>query len=90
MEGKIVAAIDGTQILNSKKKKCDKCLTVNRRGSERYKHNSAVMSLIGKAPNLAIDFEMYKSKAHDNVKDEGEFTAAIRLLNKVVDGFLEN
>lgn len=36
LEGNIVAAIDGTQILDSKKKKCEKCLTASRRGVKHY------------------------------------------------------
>jgi len=32
IEGRVVAAIDGTQILDSKKKKCSSCLTMNKRG----------------------------------------------------------
>ncbi len=84
MDGNVVAAIDGSQILDSKKKKCDQCLTMNKRGIAHYTHNAAVMSIIGNAPNIALDFEMYKAKINVDEKDEGEFTAALRLLNRVV------
>lgn len=81
----VIAAIDGTQILDSKKKKCENCLTMNRRGVAHYTHNAAVMSTIGNTANIALDFEMYKAKKNEEEKDEGEFTAALRLLNRVVE-----
>jgi len=84
IDGHRVAAIDGTQILDSKKKKCSSCLTMNKRGVAHYTHNAAVMSFIGNVPNIALDFEMYKAKKNDEEKDEGEFTASLRLLNRVV------
>ena len=80
----VIAAIDGTQILDSKKKKCESCLTMNKRGVPHYTHNAAVMSTIGNNPNIALDFEMYRAKKNEEEKDEGEFTAALRLLNRVV------
>ncbi|MBN2835611.1 MAG: hypothetical protein JXR48_11680 [Candidatus Delongbacteria bacterium] len=82
IEGRVVAAIDGTQILDSKKKKCSSCLTMNKRGVAHYTHNAAVMSFIGNEPNIALDFEMYKAKTSEDEKDEGEFTAALKLLNR--------
>ena len=48
----VIAAIDGTQILDSKKKKCESCLTMNKRGVAHYTHNAAVMSTIGNVPNM--------------------------------------
>jgi len=42
------------------------------------------MSFIGNEPNVALDFEMYKVKTSEDEKDEGEFTAALKLLNRVV------
>ena len=83
----IIAAIDGTQILDSKKKKCESCLTMNKRGVAHYTHNAAVMSTIGNTPNIALDFEMYRAKKNEEERDEGEFTAAIRLLNRVVEEY---
>jgi len=80
----IIAAIDGTQILDSTKKKCENCLTMNKRGIAHYTHNAAVMSTIGNTPSIALDFEMYRAKKNEKEKDEGEFTAAMRLLNRVV------
>jgi len=85
IDGRVVAAIDGTQILDSKKKKCSGCSTMNKRGVEHYTHNAAVVSFIGNVPNVALDFEMYKAKDNEDKKDEGEFTAALRLLNRVVE-----
>ncbi len=38
IEDRVVAGIDGTQILDSKKKKCSSCLTMNKRGVEHYIH----------------------------------------------------
>ena len=80
----VIAAIDGTQILDSIKKKCEHCLSMNKRGVAHYTHNAAVMSTIGNDPNIALDFEMYRAKINEDEKDEGEFTAALRLLNRVV------
>lgn len=84
IEGQVAVAIDGTQILDSKKKKCRSCLTMNKRGVSHYTHNATVLSFIGNVPNIVIDFEMYKAKDNDEEKDEGEFTSALRLLNRVV------
>jgi len=57
---------------------------MNKRGVAHYTHNAAVMSTIGNDPNIALDFEMYRAKINEDEKDEGEFTAALRLLNRVV------
>lgn len=69
LEGYTVAAKDGTQILDSKKKKCSSCLTMNKRSVAHYTHNAAVMSIIGNAPNIALDFEMYRAKMNEEEKD---------------------
>jgi hypothetical protein len=41
------------------------------------------MSLVGEAPNLVLDFEMYNPKVDSHSKDEGEINAAKRLLSRV-------
>lgn len=81
----VIAVIDGTQILDSKKKKCENCLTMNKLGIAHYTHNAVVMSTIGNDPNIALDFEMCKVKTCYEEKDEGELTAAFIHFNTVVD-----
>jgi len=43
------------------------------------------MSLVGKVPNLVLDYEMYNPKVDSQSKDEGELNVAKRLLSRVVD-----
>lgn len=83
IDGYTVAAIDGTKVFGSNKKCCEKCLTTFIKGKQHYYHNCAVMSLVGEAPNLVLDFEMYNPKVDSSNKNEGEINAAKRLLSRV-------
>ena len=68
IDGFTVAAIDGTKMFGSNKKCCEKCLTTYVKGNPHYYHSGAVMSLVGNAPNLVLDFEMYNPKV-DSTRD---------------------
>ena len=81
IDGYVVAAIDGSQILSSKKKSCINCLKNN-----DYNHHSCVvMSTIGDNPRLIIGFEMYRPGLDAGTKDEGEITTAKRLVTNVFE-----
>ena len=92
IDGFTVAAIDGTKLFGSNKKCCEKCLTTYVKSNPHYYHNTAVMSLVGGAPNLVLDFEMYNPKVDSTSKDEGELNVAKRLLSRVISthkGFVD-
>ncbi len=74
-----VAAIDGTKFFGSNKKSCEKCL----KNSNHHYHSGVVMSLIGDAPRLVVDFEMINPSKDSSIKDEGELTASKRLISRV-------
>jgi len=76
--------IDGTKLFGSNKKCCEKCLTTYIKNKPHYYHSGAVMSLVGDAPNLVLDFEMYNPKVDSYSKDEEEINVAKRLLSRVV------
>lgn len=81
VDGYVVAAIDGSQVSSSKKKFCINCLKSN-----GHNHHSCVaMSTVGDNPRLVIGFEMYRPKLDAGTKDEGEITAAKRLVTSVFE-----
>ena len=84
IDGYIVAAIDGTKIFGSKKKNCSKCLSLEINSKMHYYHSAAVMSLVGSAHNLVLDYEMYNCKIDSSKKDEGELNVSKRLLSRVI------
>jgi predicted transposase YbfD/YdcC len=79
ISGHRVVAIDGTKFFGSNKKSCDKCL----KNSNHHYHSGAVISLIGDAPRLVVDFEMINPSKDSSIKDEGELTASKRLISRV-------
>jgi len=83
IDGYTVAAIDGIKVFGSNKKCCEKCLATFIKDKPHYYHSGAIMSMVGEAPNLVLDFEMYNPKVDSHNKDEGEINAAKRLLSKV-------
>ena len=92
IDGYVVAAMDGTKIFGSSKKKCDKCLTYEINDKRYNYHNAVVMSLIGNTVKLVLDYEMYNGRLDSHSKNEGELSVAKRLLTKVVckhNGFLD-
>jgi hypothetical protein len=82
--GYVVAAIDGTQTFNSDKKSCENCLIAFKKGKQEKRnfHSSVVLSTIGEGAKLIIDFEQYKPGEDTATKDEGELTAAKRLITR--------
>jgi hypothetical protein len=85
IDGLVVVAVDGTQTFNSDKKSCENCLTAIKKGKKEQRnfHSSVVLSTIGEGPKLVIDFEQYKPGEDNALKDEGELTAAKRLIKRV-------
>jgi predicted transposase YbfD/YdcC len=84
IDGKTVAAIDGTNLFNTRKPSCDDCIRRNGYGKVYYAHSCTVMSLIGESTNLVIDYEKRKHRKEANDTGEGELISAKRLLNKAV------
>ena len=80
IDGYTIAAIDGTKLFGISKKCCEKCLTTYVKRNPHYYHSGAVMSLVGNAPNLVLNFEMYNPKVDSTSKDEGELNVTKRLL----------
>lgn len=91
IDGHVVAAIDGTQTFNSDKKSCENCLSAFKKGKneKRNSHSSVVLSTVGEGSKLVIDFEQYKPGEDKAVKDEGELTAAKRLVKRVSENHRE-
>jgi hypothetical protein len=85
IERLVVAAIDGTQTFNSDKKSCEHCLKAFKKGKreERNFHSSVAISTIGNGAKVVLDFEPYRAGEDEAKKDEGELTAAKRLIKRV-------
>jgi len=76
IDGYTVAAIDGTKFFGSNKKSCPECLS----SKEPHYHSGVVMSTIGDKPRVVLGFEMMRPDRDSTNKDEGELTAAKRLI----------
>lgn len=86
IDGLVVCAIDGTQTFNSEKKKCGNCLTTIKNAKNEYRnhHSSVVISTVGNAGvKLVVDFEPYRPLVDKPSKNEGELTAAKRLIKRI-------
>jgi hypothetical protein len=85
IDGLVVTGIDGTQTFNSDKKNCEHCLKSFKKGKveQRNFHSSVVISTIGQGPKIVVDFEPYRANIDKSKKDEGELTAAKRLIKRV-------
>lgn len=85
IDGYVVTAIDGTQTFNSDKKSCKTCLKANKKGKteQRNFHSSVVLSTIGQGVKLVVDYEQLRPGEDQATKDEGELTAAKRLIKSV-------
>jgi len=81
IDGYTVAAVDGTKLFGSNKKSCPECL----RNKGHNSHSCVAMAIVGNAPKLVVGFEMYKPKEDAFKKDEGEITAAKRLVTSVFE-----
>jgi DDE family transposase len=85
------AALDGWEPISSRYRHCEKCservLTDGKRQVVEYFHRYVVCLLLGQREELVLGFESIENAAHRPVQasdlDEGEQTAAIRLLHKL-------
>lgn len=83
-----VAAVDGVELFQSTKKCCNNCLSrVQRDGSTHYFHRAVVCATVGSDPHIILGEEMLEPKKDSSNKDEGETTAAKRLINKLYKKF---
>jgi len=88
IDGLKVVAIDGTELFESTKKCCDKCLTRNdKNGTKHYFHTSIVCATVGSDPHIIIGQEMLEPKKDSPDKNEGEITGAKRLIKKIYKEF---
>lgn len=78
--GRLVAALDGTELFASRSRCCPECLerTVTVRGEPvtEYYHRAVVCELVGVRPRVILGLELL-------APGEGEVGAACRLLNKL-------
>ena len=83
IDGYKVVAFDGVELFESIKKSCDNCLTRVINDVPHYFHRSIVGAYVGQYPHIIIGQEMLKPKLDSSSKDEGELTAAKRLLQQL-------
>ena len=83
IDGYKVVAFDGVELFESTKKSCDNCLTRVIKDVPHYFHRSIVGAYVGQDPYIIIGQEMLKPKLDSASKDEGELTAAKRLLQQL-------
>lgn len=83
IDGYKVMAFDGVELFESKKKSCANCLTRVIKDVPHYFHRSVVGAYVGQDPHIIIGQEMLKPKLDRASKDEGELTAAKRLLQQL-------
>jgi hypothetical protein len=83
IDGYKVVAFDGVEMFESTKKSCPNCLTRVYDNVTHYFHRSVVAAYVGQDPHIVIGHEMLKPKQDSSNKDEGESTAAKRLLKKM-------
>lgn len=88
IDGLKVAAIDGTELFDSTKKCCDKCLKrKDKNGTVHYFHTSIVCATVGLDPHIVIGQEMLEPKKDSSDKNEGEITGAKRLIKRLYKEF---
>jgi len=84
IDGLKVVAIDGTELFESTKKCCDKCLTrKDKNGTKHYFHTSIVCATVGSDPHIIMGQEMLNPNKDSPDKNEGEITGAKRLIKKL-------
>jgi len=76
-------AFDGVELFESTRKSCANCLTRVIKNVPHYFHRSIVGAYVGQDPHIIIGQEMLKPKLDSASKDEGELSAARRLLNQL-------
>lgn len=88
IDGLKVVAIDGTELFESTKKCCAKCLKrKDRNGTVHYFHTSIVCATVGLDPHIVIGQEMLEPKKDSSDKNEGEITGAKRLIKRLYKEF---
>ena len=80
IDGYKVVAIDGVETFESTKKSCANCLTRVINKTAHYFHRFVVATFVGKDPHIIIGFKMLNPKQDSSNKDEGEISAAKRLV----------
>jgi len=83
IDGYKVVALDGVELFESTKKNCGGCLTRVINEVPHYFHRSVVAAYVGTDPHLVLGQEMLKPKKDSANKDEGEITAAKRLMENM-------
>jgi len=84
IDGFKVDAVDGTELFDSTKKCCSKCLTRNdKNGIEHYFHTSVICATVGSDPHIVMGEEMLEPNKDNADKNEGEITGAKRLIKKL-------
>lgn len=78
-----VVGLDGVELFESINKSCENCLTRVIRGTPHYYHRCVVAAYVGKDPNIVLGQEMLFPKLDSSNKDEGEMTAAKRLMQNL-------
>ena len=83
IDGYKVVTFDGVELFESTKKSCSNCLTRQINDKTHYFHRAVVGAYVGKDPHFVIGHEMLKPKKDSSKKDEGELTAAKRLIDNL-------
>lgn len=84
IDGLKVVAIDGVELFESTKKRCNRCLSrVHKNGVTHYFHRSVVCATVGSDPHIILGQEMLEPKKDSSDKDEGEITGGKRLIKKL-------
>jgi hypothetical protein len=92
IDGYKTTGIDGTELYESTKKHCDKCLTreiENKEGKKitHYFHRAVAISTIGSDPRIVYGYEMLEPKTDGSDKDEGEITGGKRLIKRLYEEY---
>ncbi|WP_227004019.1 transposase [Salicibibacter halophilus] len=84
MKGRVVVALDGFELFESKVKECDACLTRVIDGETHYYHQGVACMTIGSDPHviLGIDHLHPRDEKDD---DEGELTGGKRLIRNLYE-----
>jgi len=90
IDGYKATGIDGTELYESTKKHCEKCLTreiENKEGEKitHYFHRAVAISTIGRDPRIVFGIEMLEPKTDGSDKDEGEITGGKRLIKRLYE-----
>ena len=80
IDGYKVVAIDGVETLENTNKSCANCLTRVINKTTHYFHRFVVATYVGKDPHIIIGFKLLNPKQDGSNKDEGEISAAKRLV----------